>query len=141
MENILTRLWEDFISRPSGPFGFRFFIQPLVATTFAVRAGIIDARSGNPAFLFDYWTHPARRSELARDAWKDTAKLFTFGVILDVLFQLMVFRWVYPGEALLIAFTLTVLPYVLIRGPVTRLYSHVPRGKPFRHGYTPRSFD
>jgi hypothetical protein len=52
------------------------------------------------------------------------AKVFTVAVVLDVIYQIIVLRWVYPGEALVVAFALAILPYLLLRGPLGRL-AHV----------------
>jgi hypothetical protein len=42
-------------------------------------------------------------------------------VIIDVVYQVMVLHWVYPGEALVVAFLLGCIPYLLLRGPVNRI--------------------
>jgi hypothetical protein len=39
----------------------------------------------------------------------------------DVVYQLVQLRWVYLGEALIIAQIVALVPYVLIRGPVNRI--------------------
>jgi hypothetical protein len=39
----------------------------------------------------------------------------------DVVYQLVQLRWVYLGEALIVAQIVAVVPYVLIRGPVNRI--------------------
>jgi hypothetical protein len=40
---------------------------------------------------------------------------------MDAVYQFKVFRWVYPGEALLVALILAFVPYLLLRGAVNRL--------------------
>jgi hypothetical protein len=50
-------------------------------------------------------------------------KIFAVAVVLDVICQLIVLRWVYPDEALLVATTLAILPYLMVRGPVNRIAS------------------
>jgi hypothetical protein len=40
---------------------------------------------------------------------------------MDAIYQFIVLRWFYPGEALVTALVLAVLPYLFIRGPVTRI--------------------
>jgi hypothetical protein len=47
-----------------------------------------------------------------------------FAVLLDVTYALIVRNWLYPGQTLLVATILSVVPYALIRGPVTRLMRH-----------------
>jgi hypothetical protein len=43
---------------------------------------------------------------------------------MDAIYQFLVLRWFYPGEALVTAFVLAVLPYLLIRGPAARIARH-----------------
>jgi hypothetical protein len=41
--------------------------------------------------------------------------------VMDAIYQFIVLRRFYLGEALVIAFVFAVLPYLLIRGPVARI--------------------
>jgi hypothetical protein len=59
--------------------------------------------------------------DMLRDGWKAVGKVFVIAVIIDLVYQLIVFRWFYPGEALLVAAILALIPYLLIRGPVNRI--------------------
>jgi hypothetical protein len=43
------------------------------------------------------------------------------GKAMDLVYQIIVFRRIYPVEALLVAAMLTFIPYLLIRGPVNRI--------------------
>ena len=36
-------------------------------------------------------------------------------------YEVIVYRWVYPGQALIVAAVLAFVPYLMIRGPVTRI--------------------
>jgi hypothetical protein len=38
-----------------------------------------------------------------------------------VIFQIMVLGTVYPGETIVVAFLLAIVPYIILRGLVTRL--------------------
>jgi len=58
---------------------------------------------------------------LLREGWKSTARVFLLAVIMDVIYQLIVQHWIYPGEVLIVAVLLAIVPYLLIRGPVTRV--------------------
>jgi hypothetical protein len=62
-----------------------------------------------------------RSRELFQRAWKDVGKVFIVAVTLDVIYELIVYRWVYPGQALIVATVLAVVPFLLICGPVTRI--------------------
>jgi hypothetical protein len=121
MEEIFARFWNDIFGRVGGPMTFRLLLQPLVAATLGLRAGLRDARTGRPPFLWTVATDPAQRRDLMKDGWRDVAKVFVFAVILDIVYQLLVLHWVYPLEAALVAATLALVPYILTRGPVCRL--------------------
>lgn len=94
---------------------FRLIIQPLIAAVFAVRDGLKDAREERPPYLRTLFTHPDQRSALLRDGWKSVGKIFIMAIIIDLVEQLIFFRSFYPGEALLVAFVLAFIPYLLIR--------------------------
>jgi len=121
MEELFARIWENLGGRVGGPMTFRIILQPVVATVLAVRAGLLDARTGKPPYFWTILTSPADRRELLREGWKAVAKVFTLAALIDAAYQVMVFRWVYPGEVLLVAFLLACVPYLLIRGPVNRI--------------------
>jgi hypothetical protein len=57
---------------------------------------------------------------LLRAGWKDIGAVFTVAVVLDVIYQVIARRWVYPGEAVLVAVLLAVVPYLALRGPARR---------------------
>jgi hypothetical protein len=59
--------------------------------------------------------------------WKDVWKVFIIALVLDVIYELIVYRWVYPGQAVIVATILAIVPYLLIRGPVTRVMRRFPR--------------
>jgi hypothetical protein len=42
-------------------------------------------------------------------------------VVLDAVYQYIALRWFYPGEAVLVAIILAIIPYLLVRGPVDRI--------------------
>jgi hypothetical protein len=134
VHEILNRLWENIIGRLTGPMNFRLIVQPLVATILAVRAGLEDARQGRPAFFWTAATNPAERSELLRQGWKDVGKVFVVAAVLDSIYQLIVHRGVYLGELVIVATILAIVPYVLIRGPVTRIRKRLVREEPGGQG-------
>jgi hypothetical protein len=121
MEDMLSRVWENLVGRVGGPLSLRLLIQPTVATILAVRAGLQDARQGRAPYFWAIFSNPAHRHELLREGWKDVGKVFILAVVLDVLYQVIVVRWLYPGEMLIVATVLAIFPYLLIRGPVNRL--------------------
>ena len=120
-ENLLQQTVSELLGRASGPLHFRLFIQPIVATVLAVKAGLKDARTGQPAFLWEVVTNPTERARLFRSGWKDVGKVFVLAAVLDVVYQLIALRGIRPLQTLIVATVLAIVPYVLIRGPVTRL--------------------
>jgi hypothetical protein len=121
MDEMLERFLNNLVSRLSGPLTFRFLIQPGVATILAIRDGLKDARQGRPPYFWAIFTRRDERRRLLREGWKAVAKVFTIAVLLDVVYQIMVIQRVYPGEALVVAFALAFLPYLLMRGPIGRI--------------------
>lgn len=134
MEEFLTRVWENLIGRASGPMKFRILLQPTMAAIFAIRAGLKDAREGRPPYLWAVFKRPELRRALLREGWKDVGKVFLLAVMIDVVYQVAVFHWFYPGETLLVAALLAFLTYALIRGPVNRIM----RGGQAAPGDSPR---
>jgi hypothetical protein len=121
MDEILTRLWHNLTGRLTGPMNVRMIVQPTVAAILAIRAGLRDASQDRPHFLSTVLRNPARRREFLRQGWKDVGKVFLIATILDVIYQLIVHRGVYLLELLLTAVTLAIVPYVLLRGLVSRI--------------------
>jgi hypothetical protein len=121
MEELFTRFWSDLIGRIGGPMSFRLLLQPAMAMTFAIRDGLKDAREGRPAYFYSLSTDPANRRSRLRDAFKAVSRVFTFAIIMDLIYQEIVLRWFYPLQALIVAFVLAFLPYILLRGPVNRI--------------------
>jgi hypothetical protein len=121
MEQFLARIWENLVDRTEGPLKFRFVLQPSVACILAIRAGLRDCRQGKSAFLWSLVFHPGHRRELLWELWRDVGRVLMTALLIDVVYQLWILRTVYPGEAVLVAITLAIVPYIVVRGPITRL--------------------
>jgi len=121
MEALWHRLVENLFGRLDGPLHFRFIMQPLMAVFFATLDGIKDAKAGKPAYFWAILTTPGQRTEFLKDGWKHFGKIFILALVLDVVYQVKVHHTVYPGEMLITALVLAVVPYVLLRGPVNRV--------------------
>ena len=135
MEEMLTRIMENLIGRVHGPMSFRLVLQPLMAIVFAIRDGRKDAREGRVPYFWAIFTSPEHRRELLREGWKSVGKIFIIAIVLDAVYQYLVARWFYPGEALVVAIALALVPYILLRGPVNRLWPHRAGGR--RKGQQP----
>ena len=123
MDDIWMRIMENMVDRISGPMKFRLLLQPVMASIFAILSGLKDAKLGKPPFFWGLITDPAQRVDMIKDGWKSVGKVFVLALVLDVVYQIIVERFVYPGEALIVAFVLAIVPYLILRGLVTRLAS------------------
>jgi hypothetical protein len=124
MDTIIDMLhsrFEHLLGRAGGPLHFRLLIMPLVVTFLAIRAGMKDAREGRPPFFRTILADPVERRRLLRSALKDIGRIFIVAVMLDTTYQLVVLRAFYPGELLLVAIACAIVPYLVIRGPVSLL--------------------
>jgi len=111
----------NMVGRFGGPMTFRVILQPTMAALLALRGGLKDAREGRPPYFWTILTDSANRAELLREGWKAIARVFVLAVVMDIIYQFIVVRWIYPFETLAIAILLAVVPYLLIRGPVNRI--------------------
>src|SRR5262245_42702914 len=106
MEDMFWRLWANYIGRLTGPLTFRLYLQPAMSLMFAVRDGLRDARAGRPAFLWRAFSHAPDRRQLVVDGWKSIGRIFILALVIDVVYQLIELRWVYPLESIGVAFIL-----------------------------------
>lgn len=118
---VWQRVVENLFARIDGPLHFRIFVQPLMASIFAVIDGVRDARAGRPAYFWEVVSDSKDRKEPLKVAWKRVGKIFFLAVILDVIYSLRVLHWIYPGETLIVAVVLAIFPYLLLRGPINRI--------------------
>lgn len=121
MDDFWIRVVENMMARVSGPMKFRLVLQPLMAVIFAVRAGLADAKGGKPPYFWALVTDPTHRTEMLKDGWKSVGKVFVLALVLDIVYQVLVSRFVYPGETIIVALLLAIVPYLLFRGLVTRI--------------------
>jgi len=121
MEDLFFRIVEDLVGRVSGPMKFRLILQPVMAAIFAIRSGLKDAKQNKRPYFWALFTDPEHRRDMMRDGWKSVGRVFLLGIVMDAIYQFMVFRWFYPGEAILVGAILALVPYLLIRGPVNRV--------------------
>ncbi len=121
MRDMLMRALVNIFDRVGGPMTFRIILQPTAAALLALRAGLKDAREGRPAYFWTVLTDSNHRTGLLREGLKAIARVFSLAVVMDAIYQLIVLRWIYPLELILIAILLAVIPYLIIRGPVNRI--------------------
>ena len=118
---VLSRIWQNMLDRPGGPFVFRFVLQPIMATAAALRAGIHDARIGRTPFLWTVLTDPSQRRGRLDEALIATSRIVLLGLAIDTIYQFIEFDSFHPAEAVIIALLFAFLPYVALRGIVSRV--------------------
>ena len=121
IQEILSRFWDQLIAQPHGPLAFRLILQPLMATILAIIDGVKDARAGRPLYTWTLLTDPAHRASYLREGLKRVLRVIIFALVMDAIYQFLVLRRFYLGEALVTVFVVAVLPYLLIRGPAARI--------------------
>ena len=128
MDDIWVRFTTQLIDRVTGPLHFRLVLQPLMAAFFAIRSGLADAKADKPPYFWALFSHLSDRKELIKDGWESVGRVFVLAIVLDVVYQLYVLHFVYPGEAIAVALILAIVPYLLLRGLVTRVARAMGRG-------------
>jgi hypothetical protein len=121
MDNMWERVGSQLLARVSGPMKFRLVLQPCMAAFFAIRAGLADARTGKSPYFWGLLSDSGERAAMIKDGWKSVGRVFILALVLDVVYQIIVLRFVYAGEAIIVAFILAIVPYLILRGLVTRV--------------------
>jgi hypothetical protein len=119
---LFTRqFFQDLFARLSGPGRLRFLVQPSVAIFLGTRDGRKDARAGLPPFLSALLYSGVSRPNVLRNAVAAIRDLVAVAVILDIIFQFLIFRQIHPGAALLVGPVLIAVPYALSRALANRM--------------------
>jgi hypothetical protein len=72
-------------------------------------------------FLWGLMTASTHRQELLYSFFKDVARVFVMAMIVDLIYQIFVLHGFYPLQLLFVATSFSTGPYLVIRGPVTRI--------------------
>jgi len=118
---VFERIWQNLLERPGGPMTFRFILQPIMATIAALVDGVKDARNGRDPYFWTLLTNPAKRGTRLHEGLIATARVILLGLCMDLIYQFIVFDTFHPAEAVIIAGLLAFVPYLLLRGPITRV--------------------
>jgi hypothetical protein len=98
-------------------------LQPLMAAVLAVLAGLHDDRADRPPFLLRVMSEPHQRRALLLSGWWDVSRVFAIALVIDSAYQLVVLRFFYPLQALLVAGALAFVPYLVMRDLAARARS------------------
>ena len=121
IDDTLARISSDLFGRLEGPLSFRFVLQPLMAAFYAARDGVRDAHQGRPAYFWSLISGRGDRWDLLREGEHAVIRVIALGVVMDVIYQLIVFHWIHPVELIVTVLTLAFVPYLLLRGPISRI--------------------
>ena len=117
MNEFLSDAVTMLLGRTTGPLTVRLILQPSMAAFLAIRAGLKDARAGRTPYLSSVVRAQAgQRGGLLREGWQQVRTIFFVALALDVIYQIMVFRWVYPLQAVIVAVVLATLCILAILG-------------------------
>ena len=115
------RLWRNLADRPGEAMSFRFILQPVVSAIAAFRDGVKDAKTGRSPYFWTVLTNPAERGNRLREGLIATSQIILLGLVMDVTYQVIVLKTIYPVEAVIIAIVLAFVPYMVLRGPFARI--------------------
>jgi hypothetical protein len=115
------QFFEELPRRFSGPGRLRFIFQPLFAILFGVRCGLSDARSGQSPYIFAMLFHGHKRRELLRSGMTAIGHMLALGILVDAVAQLLIYKQIHPGAALIIGPILICVPYAVARGLTARV--------------------
>ncbi|HEY2013337.1 MAG TPA: hypothetical protein VGH38_07530 [Bryobacteraceae bacterium] len=118
---VFQRIWHNMVERPTAPMKFRFILQPLMALIAAILHGLKDARTGRSPHFWTMLANPRERAERLREGLNATARIILLALAMDMTYQAVVLKEFHPAEAVIVALLLAFVPYVIIRGPVTRI--------------------
>lgn len=121
MDSMWMRVGTQLLARVTGPMKFRLVLQPLMASFFAVRSGLADAKAGKTPYFWGLLSDHGQREDMIKDGWKSVGRVFILALVLDAVYQLIELHFIYPGEMIIVAIILAIVPYLILRGIVTRI--------------------
>jgi hypothetical protein len=130
MEEAFKQAWDELFGRLTGPMSFRLIIQPVMATFLAIRAGWAEARAGRAIHFWTLARDPAQTRVMLRNLWKIAGKVFMIALVLDSIYQIIVFHWIYPIQLLIVATLLALVPCMIVRGVGNLIVSMAHRRQP-----------
>lgn len=116
---VIERVWHQLLARPDEPMSFRFILQPSMAAIAAIHDGVRDEQAGRRFDVRTLAITSRHRATALRQALIATARIVFLGIVMDLIYQVLVLKTLYPAEAPIIAVLLGLVPYLVIRGPAT----------------------
>jgi hypothetical protein len=112
---------EGLDARMTGPGKFRFILQPVMSIGLGIRDGIADAKQGNPPYFIRILFKGGDKVAALKSGLKKAAFPLGLGVVLDLVFQWLIFHFLYVIPALLAGTLLVAFPYSVARGVSNRV--------------------
>jgi len=120
LSDVPSNAWEMLAGRTTGPLTLRLILQPTMAALLGIRAGLKDAKEGRRPYLASIFQTKDARKNLIREGWKHVRKVALMAFLIDAVYQVIVFHWIYVIQSVVVAIVLAILPYILVRGLTTR---------------------
>jgi hypothetical protein len=124
------QFFEELPRRFSGPGRLRFIMQPLVAILLGVRGGLADAKSGGSPYILALLLHGHKRKELLRSGITAIGHVLAIGILLDAVAQLLIYKQIHPGAALVIGPVVICAPYAMARSLTLRVARRLKQPQP-----------
>jgi hypothetical protein len=112
---------EGIIARIAGPMSLRFIFQPLVGLLLGVRDGMMDAKAGEPPFIYALIIDKEDRKAKLTSLFKSLSKTIIIAIVLDLIVQYIIFNQVRVSGAIIIAIIILIVPYSLARAITSRI--------------------
>lgn len=112
---------QRIIERFTGPLHLRTILQPLIAIFLGITNGRADFKSNHPPFFLDMVSDKINRNQKMKMAYRSILTPLFIGVIVDAIFQYLVFSKIHFFGAILAGIILIALPYTISRGFTNRL--------------------
>jgi hypothetical protein len=122
LHDIVARGWDELVARPAG---LRFILQLVAACIFAIRDGVNDAKAHRASYFWTVHRDWSRRRKSAGENLRAGVRVLAAGAILDTLYQYVELGAVRPLETVAIVLVLGFVPYVIARGPASRIAKRV----------------
>ena len=120
---------EGIIARVAGPMSLRFVFQPLAGLFLGVRDGMMDAKAGEPPFIFDLIVNRANRKAKLASLFKSLSKTVIIALVLDMIVQYLIFDQVRVTSAIIVAVMILIVPYSLARAITNKIVTRRITGK------------
>lgn len=121
---------EGVAARVVGPMGLRFVFQPLVGLLLGVRDGMMDAKAGEPPFIFDLIVNRKNRKAKLASLFKSLSKTIIIALVLDAIVQYLIFDQVRITSAIIVAVMILIVPYSLARAITNKIVTRRKSSKP-----------